>query len=80
MRSTGEVMGIADDFGDAFARAQSGTGTITLPRSGTVFLSVADRDKRAVVLVARRLVDLGLRSSRPRGRHGCWSAGAYLSS
>ena len=60
MRSTGEVMGIADDFGDAFARAQAGTGTLTLPRSGTVFLSVADRDKRAVVLVARRLVDLGL--------------------
>ncbi len=60
MRSTGEVMGIADDFGDAFARAQAGTGTLTLPRGGTVFLSVADRDKRAVVLVARRLVDLGL--------------------
>jgi carbamoyl-phosphate synthase large subunit len=60
MRSTGEVMGIAADFGDAFARAQSGTGTMTLPREGTVFLSVADRDKRAVVLVARRLVDLGL--------------------
>jgi carbamoyl-phosphate synthase large subunit len=60
MRSTGEVMGIADDFGDAFARAQGGTGTLTLPRTGTVFLSVADRDKRAVVLVARRLVDLGL--------------------
>jgi carbamoyl-phosphate synthase large subunit len=60
MRSTGEVMGIADEFGDAFARAQAGTGTLTLPRSGTVFLSVADRDKRAVVLVARRLVDLGL--------------------
>jgi carbamoyl-phosphate synthase large subunit len=60
MRSTGEVMGIAADFGDAFARAQAGTGTLTLPRTGTVFLSVADRDKRAVVLVARRLVDLGL--------------------
>jgi carbamoyl-phosphate synthase large subunit len=60
MRSTGEVMGIADEFGDAFARAQAGTGTLTLPRTGTVFLSVADRDKRAVVLVARRLVDLGL--------------------
>ena len=60
MRSTGEVMGIADDFGDAFARAQGGTGTLTLPRTGTVFLSVADRDKRAVVLVARRLVDLGM--------------------
>jgi len=60
MRSTGEVMGIADDFGDAFARAQGGTGTLTLPSSGTVFLSVADRDKRAVVLVARRLIDLGM--------------------
>ena len=60
MRSTGEVMGVADDFGDAFARAQGGTGTLTLPKQGTVFLSVADRDKRAVVLVARRLVDLGM--------------------
>ena len=60
MRSTGEVMGVADDFGDAFARAQGGTGTLTLPTGGTVFVSVADRDKRAVVLVARRLVDLGL--------------------
>lgn len=60
MRSTGEVMGIADDFGDAFARAQAGTGTLILPTDGTVFLSVADRDKRAVILVARRLVDLGL--------------------
>jgi carbamoyl-phosphate synthase large subunit len=60
MRSTGEVMGIADDFGDAFARAQAGTGTLTLPKTGTVFLSVADRDKRAVVLIARRLVDLGM--------------------
>jgi carbamoyl-phosphate synthase large subunit len=60
MRSTGEVMGIADDFGDAFARAQAGTGTLTLPKAGTVFLSVADRDKRAVVLIARRLVDLGM--------------------
>ena len=60
MRSTGEAMGIADDFGDAFARAQAGTGTLTLPKQGTVFLSVADRDKRAVVLVARRLVDLGM--------------------
>ncbi len=60
MRSTGEVMGVAADFGDAYARAQGGTGTLTLPTGGTVFVSVADRDKRAVVLVARRLVDLGL--------------------
>jgi carbamoyl-phosphate synthase large subunit len=70
MRSTGEVMGIADDFGDAFARAQGGTGTLTLPTSGTVFLSVADRDKRAVVLVARRLVDLGLKLLATDGTAG----------
>jgi carbamoyl-phosphate synthase large subunit len=70
MRSTGEVMGIASDFGDAFARAQAGTGTLTLPRTGTVFLSVADRDKRAVILVARRLVDLGLKLLATAGTAG----------
>jgi carbamoyl-phosphate synthase large subunit len=59
MRSTGEVMGIDDDFGAAFAKSQAGTGSMVLPTSGTVFVSVANRDKRSVVFPIKRLVDLG---------------------
>ncbi|MEY3019431.1 MAG: carbamoyl phosphate synthase large subunit [Actinomycetota bacterium] len=58
MRSTGEVMGIAAAFGDAFARSQAAAGA-PLPQRGRVFVSVADRDKRAIVLPAARLVELG---------------------
>ena len=58
MRSTGEVMGIDLTFGLAFAKSQLAAGT-TLPREGTVFLSLADRDKPAGVLAASRFVDLG---------------------
>ncbi|GAA2525136.1 carbamoyl-phosphate synthase large subunit [Microbacterium mitrae] len=58
MRSTGEVMGIDRDFPTAFAKSQAGAyGGI--PRSGTVFISVADSDKRAVILPAHRLQQLG---------------------
>jgi carbamoyl-phosphate synthase large subunit len=60
MRSTGEVMGIDADFGRAFAKSQIGAGTI-LPAEGTVFISVRDRDKPAMVDIARRLVDMGFR-------------------
>ncbi len=58
MRSTGEVMGIGAGFGEAFAKAWIAAGN-RLPTSGTVFLSVHDRDKRALVPVARRLAGLG---------------------
>ncbi|PIQ83944.1 MAG: carbamoyl phosphate synthase large subunit [Candidatus Omnitrophica bacterium CG11_big_fil_rev_8_21_14_0_20_63_9] len=58
MRSTGEVMGIDEDFGKAFLKSQLGAGQL-LPRSGTVFVSVKNRDKRAVILVAQRLEELG---------------------
>ena len=58
MRSTGEVMGIARGFGDAFARSQAAAGA-PLPQRGRVFVSVADRDKRAIVLPAARLAELG---------------------
>ncbi len=58
MKSTGEVMGIDTDFGLSFCKAQLGAG-VRLPDSGTVFVSVNDRDKPAVVPVAQRLVDLG---------------------
>jgi len=58
MRSTGEVMGIDRTFGMAFAKSQSAAGN-TLPRQGTVFLSLADRDKDNGLVAARRFVELG---------------------
>jgi carbamoyl-phosphate synthase large subunit len=58
MKSTGEVMGVADNFGEAFAKAQLAAGQ-TLPTKGMVFISVADHDKSTVAEVARRFVDLG---------------------
>jgi carbamoyl-phosphate synthase large subunit len=58
MRSTGEVMGVADNFGEAFAKAQLSAGQV-LPVKGTVFLSVNDRDKAGVVDLARTFVERG---------------------
>ncbi|WP_449277416.1 carbamoyl-phosphate synthase large subunit [Leucobacter sp. GX24907] len=66
MRSTGEVMGMDRDFPTAFAKSQSAAGS-ELPKSGTVFISVADRDKRSVVLPARRLSELGYRVVATQG-------------
>jgi carbamoyl-phosphate synthase large subunit len=60
MKSTGEVMGVADNFGEAFAKAQLGAGQ-KLPVKGTVFISVTDNDKRNVVSVARKFVDMGFK-------------------
>jgi carbamoyl-phosphate synthase large subunit len=60
MRSTGEVMGIADNFGEAFAKAQIAAGQ-KLPTKGTVFISVTDHDKPHVIQVARRFVDMGFK-------------------
>jgi carbamoyl-phosphate synthase large subunit len=59
MRSTGEVMGIDTTFGRAFVKAETAAGT-NLPESGLVFLSLADRDKPAGIVVAKRLRELGL--------------------
>ncbi len=58
MRSTGEVMGIDTAFPVAFAKAELAAGA-ALPTSGTVFVSVADRDKRSSVLAVKQLVDMG---------------------
>jgi carbamoyl-phosphate synthase large subunit len=58
MRSTGEVMGIDSNFPKAFAKSQSAAYG-GLPTSGTVFISVADRDKRAIILPVLRLQQLG---------------------
>ncbi len=58
MKSTGEVMGIDDDFGRAYMKSQLAAGQ-NLPLKGTVFVSVRDKDKRAITFVAKRLIDLG---------------------
>ncbi|MTA92448.1 MAG: carbamoyl phosphate synthase large subunit, partial [Actinobacteria bacterium] len=58
MRSTGEVMGIDVDFPKAFAKSQAAAGS-ALPVSGSIFISVADRDKPQVILPVRRLQQLG---------------------
>lgn len=60
MKSTGEVMGIDADFGTAFAKSQSAAYG-SLPTEGTVFVSIANRDKRAMVFPVKRLHDLGFR-------------------
>ena len=57
MRSTGEVMGVGESFGEAFAKAQLSAGT-PLPDSGTIFISVNDRFKQEAVEVARKFADL----------------------
>ncbi|HEY6333603.1 MAG TPA: carbamoyl-phosphate synthase large subunit, partial [Blastocatellia bacterium] len=66
MRSTGEVMGVAKGFGGAFLKAQLGAGT-RLPKEGAIFVSVNERDKRAIVKLARQLHDLGFQLVATRG-------------
>jgi len=66
MKSTGEVMGIDTSFERAFAKAQLGAGVI-LPETGTVFLSVKDTDKQAVVSLGRRLIEMGFTVRATRG-------------
>jgi carbamoyl-phosphate synthase large subunit len=60
MRSTGEAMGIDQDFGRAFAKAQLSANQ-KMPLSGTVFISMSDRDKQTVVPIAQDLIDLGFK-------------------
>jgi carbamoyl-phosphate synthase large subunit len=69
MKSTGEVMGIDADPGWALAKALNAGGT-ALPNAGTVFISVANRDKRSIVFPARRLADLGFRLLATGGTAG----------
>ena len=66
MRSTGEVMGIDTDPGRALAKALVASGA-SLPREGTIFVSVANRDKRSILYPAKRLADLGFRLLATRG-------------
>jgi len=58
MKSTGEVMGIAENFAAAFAKSQISAGQY-LPKKGKIFISVKDDDKRTVAFIAKRLKDLG---------------------
>jgi carbamoyl-phosphate synthase large subunit len=73
MRSTGEVMGVAPSFGEAFAKAQLAAGQ-KLPRKGTIFVSVNDHDKRHVVPLARDLSELGFTLLATRGTAAALSA------
>ena len=66
MRSTGEVMGVGINFGEAFLKAQISAGS-PLPEKGTVFISVNDNHKRDAVEVARRFVELGFSLVATRG-------------
>jgi carbamoyl-phosphate synthase large subunit len=66
MKSTGEVMGGAESFGSAFAKAQMGAGQ-QLPREGTAFISVNNQDKPAVLPIARELARLGFKLIATRG-------------
>jgi carbamoyl-phosphate synthase large subunit len=70
MKSTGEVMGVGESFGEAFGKAQLGAGT-RLPAKGKAMLSVRDADKPRLIRVARDLVDLGFRLF---GTHGTAAA------
>jgi carbamoyl-phosphate synthase large subunit len=66
MRSTGEVMGVGANFGEAFAKAQIGAGT-PLPEKGTVFISVNEHHKPEAVAVARKFAALGFQLVATRG-------------
>ena len=66
MKSTGEVMGIDHAFGIAFAKAELAAGQV-LPRKGKVFISVKNRDKRAMIFIAKKLSDFGFRIVATRG-------------
>jgi len=58
MKSTGEVMGISDDFGQAFAKAQFGAWE-TIPTKGRIFISVTNKDKKVIIPIAKRFADMG---------------------
>jgi len=68
MRSTGEVLGLADSFGLAFFKAQEAT-QVPLPESGTVLMSVTDRDKPQALEVAKQFIRLGFKIKATSGTH-----------
>ncbi|MAG13773.1 MAG: carbamoyl phosphate synthase large subunit [Spirochaetales bacterium] len=78
MKSTGEVIGTGDSFGEAYAKAQASAGTV-LPVSGKVFVSVHDQDKQTMLPIVRELVEMGFQIVATRGtaqflfEHGIFS-------
>ncbi|MCR4337947.1 MAG: carbamoyl-phosphate synthase large subunit, partial [Candidatus Omnitrophica bacterium] len=66
MKSTGEVMGIAETFGEAFAKSQISANQ-ALPTKGTIFISVKDEDKRHIVFLAKKLLDIGFQLVATKG-------------
>ena len=68
MRSTGEVLGLADSFGLAFYKALEGS-KVVLPFAGSVLISISDKDKEATVEVAQRFEELGFKIYATRGTH-----------
>jgi carbamoyl-phosphate synthase large subunit len=66
MKSTGEVMGIGRSFGEAFAKSQVAAG-MDLPAKGIAFISVRDEDKRAAIVIARELIEIGFIICATRG-------------
>jgi carbamoyl-phosphate synthase large subunit len=68
MRSTGEVLGLADSFGLAFFKAQQATG-LPLPSEGTVLITVVDKDKPAVLETAKAFSELGFKIKATEGTH-----------
>jgi len=77
MKSTGEVMGVATSFGEAFAKAQLSAGQV-LPTGGTVFFSVNDHDKPVAMDLARRYVDLGFKIVATEGTANTLEAGGLV--
>jgi len=77
MKSTGEVMGVADNFGEAFAKAQLSAGQ-ALPVKGTVFFSVNDRDKVTLLELARQYVELGFQLVATHGTADVLERGGLL--
>jgi carbamoyl-phosphate synthase large subunit len=69
MKSTGEVMGVGETFGEAFIKSQIAAG-VKLPQGGRAFISVRDGDKVAAVEIARDLIDLGFTLLATRGTAG----------
>jgi carbamoyl-phosphate synthase large subunit len=66
MKSTGEVIGLGETFGEAFAKAELAAGTV-LPTRGKVFITVHENDRRAILPIARELESLGFQISATRG-------------
>ena len=78
MRSTGECMGIDRDFGRAFAKAQLAASQ-SLPQQGTVFISITDREKPAIVPVVKNFLDMGFKVVATMGtRRFLWEHGVHV--